>query len=151
MIKTVYLDGSTADLLRCYGTIEEVINKIVDAYMNGVLDIEQMDNAPPRLDANKYTIDITNEDYEILSYSYSEKSKHISIRRMIYTFVNNDMFNVLGWQQVNKYVSSKNNIVNKKLNVVLNELISLKRLVSSPIDNELMQIKNLINDIRGKL
>ena len=105
MLMSVYLHDEIASVLKCYGNLSDVVNKVLDAASAGAFDFEDKPEAPNRSGARRYDIDITNEDYIELHRMYRNSPK-ISLRRLLYWFVENEMYEILEWQVVNPYDSA---------------------------------------------
>lgn len=143
MIFSVYLHDYVADTLKCYGKLDDVVNKILETSEQGIFDVIDMPKCEARDGAIRYNIDITNEYYLSLVNVYSINSPRISIRRLLYWFINQEMPEVLGWSTINEYEDRTVCKIIKKLNFVKAELerVSLllnkneKNFLNAAIDN----------------
>ena len=107
MIVSIYLHKYVVDTLQLFGNLNETINKILQAGADG--DIEILDRPPciNRDGASRYNIDITQQDYLELLECYPTNSPRISIRRIIYWFVDFAIYEQLGWKAEKKYVNKE--------------------------------------------
>lgn len=107
MIVSIYLHKYIVDTLKLFGNLEETINKILQAGADG--DIEILDRPPctNRDGASRYEIDITQQDYLELLECYPTNSPKVSIRRIIYWFVDFAIYEQLGWKTNNKYINKE--------------------------------------------
>lgn len=92
---SVYIHQSILDELSCYGELDDVVDKILTLGENGVIDLENKPPCRPRTDAKRVTIDIHNAYYITLVRSYPRNSSLVSLRRLLYWFVENDMCSLL--------------------------------------------------------
>lgn len=122
MIVNLYLHKPIVETLRCYGNLEEVVNRILDAGTAGLIDIMDKPACPPRDGASRYVIDITNADYIDLSINYPPNSCKLSLRRLVYWFVENEIYNELGWTMVNDYVSINDRICNNHITAAIQHM-----------------------------
>ena len=58
---------------------------------------------PNRDGASRYTVDVTNDDYIQLVRMYPENSVRVSLRRLLYWFVENEMYDFLDWEVISDY------------------------------------------------
>ena len=93
---SLYLHKDIINTLRYYGDISDVINKILELCENDVVDLFDKPAAPPRGDASRIEVNITNSYYLSLMEEFPKNSSKISLRRLLYWFVENDMFEETG-------------------------------------------------------
>lgn len=146
MIMSIYLHKQYADILKCYGSLSDVVNKILDEADAGNIDFMDKPACPDRAGASRYNIDITNETYLELLEIYSINSSKISLRRLIYWFVNNEMYNELGWIPIKEYVDNRISAICKKIDNITSELEHCKKYSKNTIHND--SIINAINMIK---
>lgn len=120
MIVKLYLDEQTATLLHMFGTINEVVNRIIDEGMDGKFDMFDKPVAPPRDECSRYEVCINNKDYIELMAQYPEKSSKTSLRRLVTWFVDNEVYEELGWD-ISCDKHKRDNLV-KKLDSIINSL-----------------------------
>lgn len=122
---SIYLHKDRVEILRTYGNLSDVVNKILDASDEGYFDVENKPECEPREGASRYDIEVTNENYLAMLKVYGIKSKTISLRRLIYWFVDNEIYSDIGWECVNDYVDEKSTKINNclmKINSLLDKL-----------------------------
>lgn len=112
---SVYLHSYIVDTLRMYGKLDDVVNAILDEADNGMFDITDKPNCESRDKASRYMIDITNDTYLTLMQSYPPNSSKISLRRLIYWFVENEIYDECGWTTNNVLKRKENNKIYKKI------------------------------------
>ena len=122
---SLYLHSYITDVLLTYGTLDETINKILDAADEGYFEIENKPSCENRDGANRYNVTVKNDTYLSMLKIYGVKSKAISLRRLVYWFVENEIYNEVGWEPINDYTNRDNAKWNKQLDKVLNELDKL--------------------------
>ena len=135
---SIYLHKPIVNLLRCFGDLSDVINKILDAGDQGLFDIMDKPSCESREGASRYNVNITNATYLSLLNEYSVNSPRISLRRLIYWFVENEMYIELDWPMNNEYVDDFKTKFNKKLTDAINTFQSLKILAQSVYKNEVL-------------
>lgn len=146
MLISVYLHRPIVEVLRCYGDLSEVINKVLEHGSKGDIEIMDKPHCPSREGAGRYDVNITNEYYLDLFNMYTPFSPKISLRRLIYWFVENEVYNELGWKQVKSYENSELKMLISKLNNALNELEKSKRYANG---NTLININDVCNKIKN--
>lgn len=100
MVYNVYLHKYVADILSQFGEINAVVNRIVDSAMAGDFSIDDLPTAPPRTpgDMSQFKFDIGNVEYNELLQVRGSKSMSYSLRRIIYHFVDNEIYSELEWE-----------------------------------------------------
>lgn len=143
MLVKLYLDEQTAIVLRMFGTINDVVNRIIDEGMAGKFDMFDKPVAPPRDDCSRYEVHINNEDYIQMMANYPEKSSKVSLRRLVTWFIDNAVYEELGWT-ISCDKRKRDNLV-KKLDDVMNTL--QKSMAVFPMVNHEL-FSNAINDCK---
>ena len=146
MKQCLYLHRPVVSVLRCYGDLEEVVNRILHEAALGKIDIMDKPAAPDRIGAGKYNVNITEPYYLDLISSYSLFSPRISLRRLLYWFVENEVYVDLGWQQVNKYVDKQSIIMHNKFTNAINELERIKHYTTN--SEVLIKLDSICNDLK---
>lgn len=144
MIANVYLHDYIADTLQCYGELTDVVNKILDYGTQGVYNFEEIANCEPRDGAKRYTVYITNNDYCELMMAYPTNSPRLPLRKILYWFVNNDMFNELDWQPTRKYINKEA----QRIKRLIADIVHRLQLLGSKMPDTLRdECNKTINDI----
>lgn len=151
MVITVYLHDEILTALQHFGTLEEVANRIVDAAVNGVFDSESLEKCPPAgTNTRKYTVNITNREYIEHRNMLGAKSSKVSLRRMLYHFVNNELYFDLGWQVVNNKVGTIKDARDAKFNLLLAKVLDgLSSLYKLAKEEELVYVTTAIKELRN--
>lgn len=124
MKTSIYLHRYIYDILRQFGEINDVVNRLLDAGSTGELDIYSKPPCPkPGRECSRYEIDITNTDYLKMKSIMGANSNFISLRRLLYWFVEHEIYVDLGWRTV-KYV-------NKNTLAAINKLKKAKELIDN--------------------
>lgn len=107
MVVSIYLHKYVVDILQLFGNLDETINRILQSGADG--DIEILDRPPciNRNGASRYNVNITQRDYLELLRSYPINSPKISIRRIVYWFVDFAIYEQLGWKVDKKYTNKE--------------------------------------------
>ena len=143
---SVYLHTYVTDTLRMFGDLNDVVDRILCE-----VDVEDKPECPDRNGANRYNIDVINEEYLALIELHGNRSKNISLRRLLYWFVDNEIYNDLGWTPVSDYISQYDKDVNRSINFILGELTKLSIKMSKNVDNRqgtVTHIYDLLSDCK---
>ena len=137
---TIHLHKEIADALMCFGSLSDVVNKILSC---DEIDIMDKPPCPPKDNCKKYVLNITNQTYIDLYDEYGASSPRISLRRLLYWFVDNEMYTELAWQPIqiktpilqDKYLKKLDNAkteLRKALNYTLSvsDIVKLKDLIT---------------------
>ena len=103
MRMSLYLHDEIYAILRCYGPLNEVINRILDAGTAGAFDIMDKPRVPDRSGARRFDVDVDNEEYLSLLRKHGYNSTRTSLRRLVYWFIENEMYEILDWEVVDLY------------------------------------------------
>ena len=125
MLFSIYLHSPIAEILMCYGDLSEVVNKILDAGEEGAFDIIDCPKCLSREGASRYDIDVANEYYISLLETFPINSTRISLRRLLYWFVENEMYDVLEWEPTFKYRNKQKEKILKKLDCIIADFSKL--------------------------
>lgn len=90
----IYLHDSVADMLKMFGSLDDLVNDLLQRAMAGAFDIETLPVSPKGGEVHRYDINVTNEEFLALREARGATSKSLSIRRLLYWFVDNEM-----WEQ----------------------------------------------------
>lgn len=94
----IRLHKEYVDVLTQFGTLSYTTNCILNACEIGAIDLFDKPVAPPKDGTQKHIITIDNLWYEQLLDDYGPKNMHISLRRLLYWFVDNEIYNDIGLQ-----------------------------------------------------
>ena len=120
---SLYLHEEIIETLKCFGELNEVINRLFeDTINNGMLYESTFENAPPREGARRIDAWIKTDIVSQLS--------HVRVRTAIYWFVENEMYSELGWKMKNGYGLDRKLRIEKQFNRAIAELIKLNRLTN---------------------
>lgn len=92
---SVYLSDSIINELTSYGPLDEVVDNILQLGETGQIDLEQRPKCKNREHDRRVDIDVTNMYYLELMTHYPPNSSNISLRRLLYWFVENDLCSML--------------------------------------------------------
>lgn len=151
MVFSVYIHQWVVDVLLCFGELSDVINRILEEGENGSFDIMNKPNIGDRDGAKRYEINITNEMYLELLNTFPINSSKISLRRLIYWFVENEMYVELGWSPIRNYHSSTNDKIIKKLNNICTELQKVEYQISDDYKITITEMLIKLNNLKETL
>ena len=147
----VYLHSYIADTLRCYGNLSDVVDRILAEGANGAFELTDLQKCESRDNVSRYNIEVTNPDYLQLVYIYGVNSSKISLRRILYWFVENEMYEQLGWTPIRAYISKNDKLILTRLSNVLKELNKALLYASANVKPQLTAIYNDAQSLYKKL
>lgn len=150
MLLSVYLHDEVASLLRCYGPLEDVINRILDAGSEGHFDFMDKPRAPDRVGARRYDIDVTNDEYLSLLEEYPPNSCKISLRRIIYWFVENEMYDQMEWEVTSNYVDKNDRRRKNLLKHLRQQSELLLRVSNGDYAEKVIKILTIIKELENE-
>ena len=144
---SLYLHKDIVDILSMYGDLTSVVNAVLDECASGRIDLQDKPPCRPRDGAGRYNVIVDNEYYESMVDMFGIKSKNISVRRLLYWFVENEVYNDLEWVPIKDYeemttIKTKKMIENLKLDV---------RRLKSHIERNVLNGMNVVNEIEKLL
>lgn len=143
---SVYLHQSILDELACYGELDEVVDRILTLGEQGVIDLENRPPCRPRTDAKRVTVDVHNTYYITLVRSYPRNSSLISLRRILYWFVENDMCTLLSTVTVTD--EELYNRIYEQLLDIVQEMIALQQTMANAYSRSNSKIERLLQRTR---
>lgn len=84
------------DVLVQFGTLSYTVNCILAACEIGAIELFDKPKAPPKEGTQKHIITIDNPWYEGLLDDMGAKNSHISLRRLLYWFVDEEVYTLIG-------------------------------------------------------
>ena len=146
MIQHVYLSDYVVDALSFYGTLDEVVNKILTYGAAGSFDLMDKPKAPDKTGGSVYKINVLEPNYLELLDTFGASSSRISLRRLLYWFVDNEIYAELDW---NEAITVKNEDVNKQYEALSNlQCAAFKVYKQLPqFKKQLEAIKDLVREI----
>lgn len=148
MLMSVYLHQEYYDYLSCYGNIEEVTNRILEAARD--LDIESMPNAPSRTGAKRLNINVTSEWYLEELCARPVNSPLYSVRKILYYAVDNELPTVWGWKVSKDYRNKKEDRIRKHLDNAISNLEHAQLLMSNDMREQVQSIVEQTKYIRSQ-
>lgn len=111
---SIYLHRDIVETLKMFGDLSTVVNRVLaELYEDrGLTDYPK---CVDRQGAARYEVDVTDENYLRAYTLYGPSSPRASLRRILYYFVNNEIYAELGWEAVNEYDNKNKNRIRKKL------------------------------------
>lgn len=143
---SIYLHKEIIETLQCFGTLDETINHILDD-MSVNYSLTDLPACPDRTNAQRCTVDITNTEYLELLNTFGPTSPRISLRRIIYYFVENELYNEFNWEFKNEYISITNNKFNKKINSAISLLETSTKYTTFDTKDTILSICNTLKQL----
>lgn len=144
MLTSIYLHNDVAELLKYYGKLDDVINKMLKEIYERNIDIRNTSNCPDRSQCKRVTINVTYEPYINEIEVTGIKNKELSLSRIIYFFVENEFYNEFKWEIV-KQGGDKEKI----LSYLKNAELAATRLKNKGVPDA-VKIIDIVNEIRGR-
>lgn len=144
MILSVYLHDEIANVLKSFGEISDVVNKMLDDIINNNYDLMDKPNAPSREKAKRFQLNVLQEDYLQLLSTFSINSPRISLRRIIYWFVENEIYNDLQWEQCNYYKNINITKILKFIEIVKSDTIKLNLILPKKLKHKADEINVIL-------
>ena len=152
---SIYLHKEIYNTLKMFGDLNDVINKVLEAGAQGNFDVTDKPNSIDRIGAKRFNVTITEPDYLGLLEIYPINSSKISLRRLLYWFVENEIYNELGWEPVDNYVDDIKEQITKKINNISSDVIKLKTKIRLKLDEEYCEkcdtILELLNSLEDQI
>ena len=154
---SIYLHKPIAETLMCYGNLSDVVNKILDASEEGAFDIIDRPRCPARDGATRYNIEVKSEYYLTMLENYPINSPRISLRRILYWFVEQEIYDELGWEVTSEYCNKEKEKMLKKLDNIISDFTKLALSFNSEekdftcstgLKENLNKLRNLIDNGR---
>jgi hypothetical protein len=123
-----------------------VINAVLDESDNGMFDVFDKPNCDSRDGASRYSVEITNENYLTLMQTYPANSSKISLRRLLYWFVENEIYNECGWTFNNILRRQVDSKIVKKIKDLQTAVTKIQPLVADNYE-ALMSLTSINNEL----
>lgn len=96
----LYLHEYVYDSLTSFGPLEHIVNKVIQAGTDGLIPLENLPATPPRSchTCRQVHVCVDNPVYEELIATHGARSPRVSLRRILYDFVDNERWTELGWK-----------------------------------------------------
>lgn len=123
------------DILTQFGTLDEVVDKVISEVESGVINLDELPSCPELTGAHKYIVTVDNPFYDDLVQIYGAHSNKISMRRILYYVVDNELYIQLGWTQ-----KKAHNPTNKQTKRIDNVLFELSKIINDERDSERLKL-----------
>lgn len=120
---TVRLHEDYYNVLHAFGELNDVVNTILNHCSAGDITCMNKPQAPAAVGTCKYEIDVTNEDYLNLLQTYGARSSRISLRRLLYWFVDMEIYNELNFTVSKRSLNDLRRASNDRAMALLNKII----------------------------
>lgn len=120
---SLYLHEEILATLKCFGELNDVINRLFEETIdNGMLYESMMEKAPSREGARRIDVWIKKDIVSQLA--------HVRVRTSVYWFIENEIYSELGWEMRNEYRLQLKDKIEKQFNRAIAELKKLNDLVN---------------------
>ena len=100
MIKVnIAIDNNYYNILRLFGTMDEVVDKALKLVEQGEIDFDRCPQIPTTKNCRHIVVAISNPYYEELRALHGATSSKISINRLLYYIVDNELYYTYGWER----------------------------------------------------
>ena len=135
-------------ILRLFGTMDEVVQKALELAEKGDINIEDCPYVQQFGRLKHLVVTIDNEFYESLRALHGATSTKVSINRLLYYIVDNELYEEYGWKQVNKYNEENEAKIEGYKSTILHNINRLsKMLTTAEQQDKLKQAYDLISDL----
>ena len=149
MLLSVYLHDEIHSVLNCFGELNDVVDKILVAAAEGQIELMCKPPAPDRSGARRFDIEVTNEDYLTLLRQVGTKSPRVSLRRLLYWFVEEEVYEMLGWEMTNDYRSDKDAKFKKRIDDISKQVEDVRDRYSSLYHDKLTSILRILEELKN--
>ena len=100
MIKVnIAIDNNYYNILRLFGTMDEVVDKALKLVEQGEIDFDRCPQIPTTKNCRHIVVAISNPYYEELRALHGATSSKISINRLLYYIVDNELYYTYEWER----------------------------------------------------
>ena len=100
MIKVnIAIDNNYYNILRLFGTMDEVVDKALKLVEQGEIDFDRCPQIPTTKNCRHIVVAISNPYYEELRALHGATSSKISINRLLYYIVDNELYYTYVWER----------------------------------------------------
>ena len=125
---SVYLHKETIAVLKCFGELNHVVNKLLSECLNtGKVFETIIPSAPDRRDARRIILYIDDNIFDELNAS------KLKIRSVIYWFIENEVYNEFEWVVIHEYGEELREREHKLVLKILSDLNRLSTLSERPV------------------
>ncbi len=143
---SLYLHDEILAVLKCFGDLDTVIDKILLGISSSDIDIMDKPPAPDRAGAKRVDVNITNEEYIQLLRQFGPRSKKISLRRFLYWFVENEIYELINLEPLNDY-SAIDEKLKSRINRISKQLEDLRDRAPSSYYDKFNIILKLLEEL----
>lgn len=123
------------NVLTQFGTLDQVVDKAINAIEAGSIDLDVIPSCPPLTGTHKYIVTVDNLFYDDLVQIYGSHSNHISMRRILYYIVDSELYNALRWEPVRNISPT-----DRRSKRIDNLLYELAKVINSETDKDRLKI-----------
>lgn len=123
------------NVLTQFGTLDQVVDKAINAIEAGSIDLDVIPSCPPLTGTHKYIVTVDNLFYDDLVQIYGSHSNHISMRRILYYIVDSELYNSLRWEPVRNISPT-----DRRSKRIDNLLYELAKVINSETDKDRLKI-----------
>ncbi len=145
----ITVNRSTVQILKAFGDLNEVTDKILDYCEETDNPFEDM--PPVQLnEPTKISVEVTNTTFLQLVNLYGARSNKVSLARVLEWFVTNEEYVNLGWSLSSPPVLKSNNKMRLKILKVKSDIVSLALDVGDEDYDNLAQMQVILNKLEKK-
>ena len=145
----ITVNRSTVQILKAFGDLNEVADKILDYCEETDNPFEDM--PPIQLnEPTKISVEVTNTTFLQLVNLYGARSNKVSLARVLEWFVTNEEYINLGWSLSSPPVLKSNNKMRLKILKVKSDIVSLALDVGDEDYDDLAQMQVILNKLEKK-
>lgn len=142
MTMHLHLHHRLVETLEQFGSLSEVTNRILQLAAEGVYDIHNLPPCPPRKGCLYCSIEVTEPTYLAEYEARGPLDRSISLRRILYWFVDNEIYNELSWQPVND--TTRADKLQQYITIAIKAVNNAKQLCDTETYTKLETINTLL-------
>lgn len=135
---SVYLHEEIVEILKCFGSLNDVVNKALRECINtGKVFEHQIPSAPSREDARRLNLYIDDDVFEELNLS------KLKVRPILYWFIDNEVYRELDWEISREYGADRKERANKLLRSILADLKKFSMLTNKNVESIIDEMEKI--------
>lgn len=149
MLMNVVLDNGTVSLMRYFGDLSDVANRILAHGAKGEIPLMDLPQAQSvSSDCKQYKLNITDSNYLELCDTFGIRSQRVSLRRIICWFMDNEKYVDFQWEPCVDVKSNEHQQVIALINDIDTKLYKLYKLIKA---DSILELKSVIDKIKKEI
>lgn len=125
---SIYLHEEVIEILKCFGNLNDVVNRALEESVNtGKVFEYQIPAAPDRSGAKRLNLYLEDDIVNELNLS------RLKVRSILYWFIDNEIYGELGWEVSREYGADRKERADRLFKSILADLRKLSTLTSKNV------------------